>query len=194
MKIDIRDADAVKAIQPSDAALYLRSHGWQQRPGPMPHASVWGLTRGGDEFEALLPMDVEFRDYALRMGDLLGVLAAAEGRSQGQVYADPLPVGFDVLRIRIADPELSDGTMPIEEHAQIAQKARDLILAAACAATERRAVWHTRKPAQAVEFVRLVRVGQSERGSYVLTVNSRVTPRLHADLEAFDTPPPTSAR
>jgi hypothetical protein len=179
MKIDIRDAEAVRAILPADAALYLRSNGWHQRGSDPGRASLWELTTDKDEFEALLPMDVELRDYALRMGELLSVLAVAENRSQGQVYSDLLTITADVLRIRIADPELVDGTLPIEEHAQIAQKARDLVLAAACAAIERRAVWHARKPAQAMEHVRRVRIGQSERGSYTLTVNSRITPLLH---------------
>jgi hypothetical protein len=125
-------------------------------------------------------MDVELRDYALRMGDLLTVLSAAEKRSQWELYRDLLTVTSDVIRIRIADPELSDGSLPIEEHAKIAQKTRDLVLAAACATTERRPVWHKRKPAQAMEYVRRVRIGQSERGSYVVTVMSRVPPILHA--------------
>jgi hypothetical protein len=171
---------AVLAILPTDAALYLRSRGWQQRSAQPGRSSLWSLTRGDEEFEALLPMDVELRDYALRMGELLHVLAAAEGRSQEEVYADLLTSTSDVVRIRLIDPDLSDGMLPIEEHAQIAQRARDLVLAAACAATERRAVWHARKPAQALEYVRHVRIGPSERGSYVLTVNSRVTPMLQS--------------
>jgi len=183
MKVTIRDVEAVRAIRPVDAALYLRSRGWIKQEVAIDRASLWLYGQGDDEFEVLLPMDVELRDYALRMGDLLAVLAAAEKRSQWQVYSGLLTVTSDVMRIRIADPELSDGTLPIEEHAKIAQKTRDLVLAAACATTERRPVWHKRKPAQAMEHVRRVRIGQSERGSYVVTVISRVPPLLHAKTE-----------
>ena len=136
-------------------------------------------------------MDPQLRDYALRMGDLLAVLAAAEERSQSQVYRDLLTVTADVIRIRIAGPDLADGSLPIEEHAQIAQKARDLVLAAACAATAPRPVWPTRKPIQAMEHVRRVRVGQSERGSYIMNVISRVPPLLHAQNgQLFETDEP----
>jgi hypothetical protein len=181
--MDIRDVEAVKAIRPVDAALYLRAKGWEQRDVHLGRAAVWVQRVGEDDFEALLPMDVGLRDYALRMGDLLGVLSAAERRSQWQIYNDLLTITCDVTRIRISDAELSDGTLPIEEHAQIAQKARDLCLAAACAATERRSVWHKRKPAQAIDQVRRIRIGQSERGSYIVTVISRITPLLHAANE-----------
>ncbi|MDQ7785654.1 MAG: hypothetical protein RDU20_22425 [Desulfomonilaceae bacterium] len=183
MKVTIRDVAAVQAIRPVDAALYLRARGWAKKESAIERASLWSYGEGDDEFEVLLPMDVQLRDYALRMGDVLAVLAAAEERSQWQVYTDLLTVTSDVIRIRIADPELSDGTLPIEEHAKIAQKTRDLVLAAACAATERRPVWHKRKPAQAMEHVRRVRIGQSERGSYIVTVISRVPPFLHAKTE-----------
>ena len=125
MKVALRDVEAVRAILPADAALYLRSRGWQQRTTQPGRSSLWSFTRNAEEFEALLPMDVEFRDYPLRIGELLEVLAVAEQRSQGQIYADLLMIASDVLRIRLADPELSDGTLPIEEHAQIAQKVRD---------------------------------------------------------------------
>jgi hypothetical protein len=180
MNVETRDAGYVAAIQPLDAALYLRATGWAERHTEAGRSSTWTRTVNGGEFEVLLPLNAAIRDYALRIGDLLGVLAAAHGRSQWDVYNDLLKITSDVIRIRIADPELRDGTLPIEEHAQIAQKARDLVLAAACATTEKRAVWHKRKPGQAMEHVRRVRIGQSERGSYVVTVLSRVTPQLQA--------------
>jgi len=180
MIVDIRDAEAVRAIQPVDAALYLHANGWSSVQSPTSQATIWEKQARGETFEALLPMNATLKDYALRMGELLDVLSVEEQRSQAEVYRDLLTSGSDVIRIRIADPDLSDGTLPIEEHAQIAQKARDLILAAACAATEHRAVWHKRKPSQAMDHVRRVRIGQSERGSYIVTVLSRVPPRLDA--------------
>ena len=96
--------------------------------------------------------------------------------SREQVYSDLLTTFADVVRIRIDDPEAKDGTLSIEAHAQIAQKARDLLLAAACSAMEHRAVWHTKKPTQAVEQLRKLHVGQSERGSYIVTVISHSQP------------------
>jgi hypothetical protein len=195
MNVDIRDAEAVRAIQPVDAALYLRANGWSIAQQQATQAAVWEKQARGESFEALLPMNAAVRDYALRMGELLAVLSVEEQRSQTEVYRDVLTSTSDVIRIRIADPELNDGTLPIEEHAQIAQKARDLVLAAACAATERRAVWHKRKPGQAMEHVRRVRIGQSERGSYVVTVLSRVAPLLHGQNDQlFEADPPYERR
>ncbi|MEI6387363.1 MAG: hypothetical protein WCQ50_12050 [Spirochaetota bacterium] len=189
MIVEIRDALAVRAIRPVDAALYLRSSGWspqEVRPG---RDAIWLRAIEGEEFEALLPMDLELRDYALRMGDLLAVLAATERRSQSEIYRDLLTITSDVMRMRIADPDLGDGSLPIEEHALIAQKTRDLVMAAACAATECRPVWPTRKPTQAVDHVRRVRIGQSEQGSFVVTVISKITPLLQTSEYLFEEEP-----
>lgn len=177
MNVEIRDADAVRALRPFEVASYLRSKNWiQKRTNDT--ATYWELQHKDGTFEAAIPLDDTLRDYALRMGDVLHTVAAAEARSQQQVYADLLTTFADVVRIRIDDPEAGDGTLGLESHTEIAIKARSLLLAAGCSAIENRAVWHASKPAQAVEHVKKLRVGQSERGSYIITVISRVSPAL----------------
>jgi len=177
MRADIRDPASVVVLRPLEVASYLRAAGWTQAETREGRYAIW--TRG-DDFEALLPLRSDLRDFALRMGDLLAVLAKAEDRSQLSILSDLLVTGADVLRVRLADDDLADGSMPIEEHTRTAQKVRDLMMAAACSAIERRPVWHKRKPDKAVDYLRNVRIGQTERGSYVLTVISRVPPMLRA--------------
>jgi hypothetical protein len=178
MKIDIRDVAAMRSLRPLEVAAYLRAKCWI-RQSPVAHGSVWTKGEGTNQFEIVVPMDQERRDYALRMGELLQTLAVAEERSQVELYSDLLTTYADVIRIRIDDPEITDGTFPMDEHALVAQKVRDMLLSAACSALQLRPVWHARKPAQAVEQVRRLRIGQTERGSYVITVISRVSPELH---------------
>jgi len=175
MKADIRDAASVEVLRPLEVASYLRASGWEQVDFKEGQYAVWAR---GAEFEVLLPLRSDLRDFALRMGDLLRTLAKAEDRSQLSVLSDLLVTGADVLRVRIRDEDLTDGSMAIEDHTRIAQKVRDMMMAAACSAIEPRPVWHKRKPDRAVEYLRSVRVGQTERGSYVLTVISRVPPYL----------------
>lgn len=183
MNLEIRDTEALRAIRPFFAASYLQSNGWKKTASVEDVSSEWAKATETGKFEVLLPMREGFRDYALRMSDMLQVLSLAEKRSQFQIYNDLLVINADVIRIRIADPELTDGSLPIEEHAQIAQRARDLVLAAACATAEHRAVWHNRKPSQATEYVRKVRIGQSERGSYVIKLISGITPLLQSSQD-----------
>jgi hypothetical protein len=61
--------------------------------------------------------------------------------------------------------------------------ARDLALAAPCAAITKRAHFVTRKPMKAIEYLNKVRMAHTEQGSYVLTILSPVAPALTPEGE-----------
>ncbi|MCI0460910.1 MAG: hypothetical protein L0Z62_28510 [Gemmataceae bacterium] len=61
-----------------------------------------------------------------------------------------------------------------------------MMLAGACAAVQPKAYYAARKPEEAREFVRGLRMGQTERGSYVLTMFSKVSPSLQPRATLFD--------
>jgi len=179
MKALVKDVDSVAQLSPLEVASYLRATGWEATENHPGKYSVW---TDNTDSEAVLPLTTDYEDYALRMGDILNVLAKAEHRSPLAVLSDLLITSADVLRVRLSDHDLADGSMPIEDHARTAQKVRDLMLAAACSAIERKSIWSKRKPDKAIAYLRNVRIGQTERGSYVLTVLSKVTPLLQSDM------------
>jgi len=175
VKADIKDTASLQSLRPLDILGYLRAKKWHRAEHREGISSVW-LTEAGDE--VLLPLRTDFRDYALRMAELLRTLSDVEDRSQLQVFTDLLLSGADVLRIHLIDDDLADGTIPVEDYAQTGQGTRDIISAAACAALEPKAVWPNRKPKEVTDYMQRLRIGQSERGSYVITVISRVPPEL----------------
>lgn len=176
MNTEIHDAEAMRTLSPLEVVAYLRSTGWEESRRVQSLASVWKLQVRGEEFEAAIPLQNSLGDFALRMGDVVQVLAEAEQRSPTDVYSDLSTAYADVVRIRLADLSMRDGTMSIESYAQSAQRTRDLLLAAACAAIEPRAVWSSKKPQKAIEHFNRLRIGQTERGSYVIKVISKVSP------------------
>jgi len=112
------------------------------------------------------------------MGDVLQVLSAFEERSQLPILHDLLVTGADVVRLRLADPDLADASVPLDEGATFIQKAKEMMLAAACAAVGPRAYYPSRKPAQAIDYIRGARLGQTEPGSFIVTIISPVLPSL----------------
>jgi hypothetical protein len=171
----LRDSALLQELRPLEIASYLHATGWTQQSRS---EGKWAIWLKDDAYEILLPLQQEYRDFALRMSETLQLLEQVEQRSQLMILNDLLTSGSDVIRIRLIDPDLADGSMRIEEHANIAQQAREMMLAAACSTIQAKAVLPTRKPVQAMNYLKGVRIGQSERGSYVLTIHSRVTPRL----------------
>src|SRR5438034_1338067 len=84
------------------------------------------------------------------------------------------------MKASIRDAIALSALRPLEDGAQFFENAKDLILAAACAADTPRSYYPTRKPAKAMEYLRKTRLGQTETGSFVLTILSRVPPSLSA--------------
>jgi hypothetical protein len=112
------------------------------------------------------------------MGDVLQVLAIVEERSQLQILRDLLVTGADVIRLRLVDAGLTGASVPLDEGATFIQKAKDTMLAAACAAVNPRVYYPSRKPAQAIDYIRRARLGQTEPGSFIVTILSPVPPSL----------------
>ncbi len=183
-------------MRPLEVAAYLRSAGWKKTYEKVNQWATWVINAPtGEEYEAAVPLDTTLRDFALRMADVLRVLEAVEERSQLEILQDLNVAAADLIRVRLLDVELADGTVPIEDGAQFFQKARDMMLAAACAAASPRACFPSKKPSSAMEYMRRVRFGQTERGSFVATIVSRVAPSLAAaDGQIFEVEEPFERR
>ena len=187
MKIRARESLDLLALQPLEVAAWLRAHGWSKHHDlPGNAGSVWRRTIGKVTHEVMLPLDRGWSDFRLRLGDLLETLVEVEGRATSELYNELLASTHDILKIRLVAPDLSDGSLAVEDFAQLAHQTRELLLAAACSTIEPRPFWHSRKPDRAVEQVRKLRIGQTERGSYVLTVHSQVSPELDHQARLFD--------
>lgn len=185
MKLNLGEAEPVAAIRPVDLLGYLRAKGWREERRDN-NAALWSL--GGEE--ALVPLRTEFRDYARRVLETLRTLAVVEDRSELAVFRDVKASSSDVIRVRAVAPDYAGGTMPFEEAVALVERSRDLMLAAACSAVAARPVFHTRKPTDAVEFMKRVRMGQTEIGSFVVTMQAPVPPALQPVQQTLPTVEP----
>jgi hypothetical protein len=182
MNATIRDKAVLESIRPIEAASYLRSVGWSTIREQSGQFSVWEKHQEGDEgLEVVLPLDASYRDYALRISDLLRTLQLAEKRSQTEIYSDIQTTSADVIRVRYRRSETEDGTVPLNQGVSLLENASELMLASACATLEPRGYYTASKSQIARDFVHQLRLGQSEVGSYVLRILSPVAPRLQAE-------------
>ncbi len=184
MKVRIQDRAALLAVTPAEAAGYLRSAGWslaRTEPGRFAVYQRPAEEPDSEPFEVEIPLAVELRDYALRIADLLHNLEIVERRSQLDLLRDLQRATVDTIRIAVdAATTSADGRIGLDAGARIFAETRDLMLAAACAAIEPRAVYAARKPERAMAYLRQIRLGPTEAGSFVVTVESPVAPRLLA--------------
>jgi hypothetical protein len=179
MNVRITDRHVLESLQPLEVATYLRSAGWTLAGRMGDSALVWKRL---DE-SVVLPQSIEFADYARRLAEILGTLAQTEKRSELAILRDVSTSMSDIVRLRILSPVAADGSVALEEGVTIVESAKDIILSAARAAVAPRAYFRSRLPGAADEYMKKVRLGQTEQGSYVVTLVCPVSPELQpADL------------
>jgi hypothetical protein len=184
LRVTIHDISAVTGLKPLDVSAYLKASGWRQHEQYDRDASLW-LRSQPPEAELLLPLRQELADFPLRMSEVLRILAEVENRSELDVIRDLATATSDLIRVRSLGPLTDNGTLPLEQAVSLVEHSRNLVLAAACAAIEKRTYYAKRKPDQAMEYLGRVRMGQTEQGSYVLTILSPVPPELKTEQTAF---------
>jgi hypothetical protein len=187
MKALVTDQEVLSSLRTLDFVAYLRSAGWRplgvEDTDPL---TEWAKDTDRGYFELQVPRHQLWKDYARRMREALAILADEEGRSQLELVKDIPLVARDVIRLRSVVQTRSDGTIPLDDGAQIATAARNMMLAAACATVEARRAWGPRKPQKATNYLDEVSLGQTERGSFVLTLLAPVPPSLTSQGALFD--------
>ncbi|HYD67727.1 hypothetical protein [Azospirillum sp.] len=178
MIVHIEDRDVFLALSHIDVRAYLSSQGWRDE-GRIGDKGTIHVTedKGGETWEILLPSRRDLVDYANRMAEAVRTIAKLENRSELAVLGDLQASGSDVIRLRSTDADVF-GAISIRDGVVLHEDAENLLYAAACSAIRPAAYYHARKIDQAVEYMNSVRLGQSERGSYVLNLLSPVSPAL----------------
>jgi hypothetical protein len=183
MKAVVSDLDTLRSLKPLELAQYLRSKGWRQDGDLGVKATLW--VRANETDEIILPKRYDFADFDLRISEVLKIFEKTEARSQLDILRDVQTTSADLLRLRSSSRDAADGSLAIDDAVSLVESSRDLMMAAACAAIDRRPYYATRKAQQVTEYLEKVRIGQTERGSFVLTILSPVPPSLKSEPGAL---------
>jgi hypothetical protein len=118
------------------------------------------------------------------VGIAIKFLSRAEDRDELPIYSDLTRADRDVVRVRAPQTD-DDGSIEIEYGVELVQQARDMLASAACAAHEPRRAYHLGKVQEAAEYMRRVRLGQTEHGSFVVTLLAPMPPALDLTSTSF---------
>ncbi len=171
MKLPPEIVGLLKTLRIADVISYLQGKRWVINSSNE-KSEILKLTVGEEFYEVVLPVQRALADYVPSLAEALSTVATAEQRSIDQIVNDIMSLNKDVIRIRLEGFDTRDGTIPIEQGSQMIQKTHDLMLAAACAAIQPRSVYAAKKFDQASDYMKKVKLGQTERGSYIVTALS----------------------
>ncbi|MGE0148946.1 MAG: hypothetical protein AB7R87_16365 [Parvibaculaceae bacterium] len=174
----ILDAGALRQVTPSALRAYAASQGWRKVEPYGDHSDVYAF--GGREI--ILPGTARLGDYASAVSNALTTLAVVEGRDELQVYFDLSTADQDVVRVR-APRAADDGSVLVEPGVELFVHAKNLLLSAACSVTEPRRAYRVGGMKDASAYIDRVRLGQTQRGSFIVTLLSPVPPALEYSLQ-----------
>lgn len=174
-------SQASAAPSPADLAAYLRQQGWHLTNS----SENWNLfAKAVNEQTVVLevPQRASGPSYPRLLRTLIEDLARLEQRPPAVVLRDVRASGLDIIRIGIESSATRDGRIPLEAGHHVYDATRDLVLAAACSALDARSAFSKRKPDEAMRFLSSARLGQTEFGSFVITIECSVPPLLQSQL------------
>jgi hypothetical protein len=180
-------------VNPGTAELYLAAHGWEARRRT-PMFSTWSRFFDQQVSHLFLPLSPDPDDYAQRLYDFVEKLASVESRDPAVILTNLRYAAADLVRVKLEGPRVGYGEVPLEEGAGLFEGTRKLMLAAACAAVEARPQYGPKKPTAATKYLDGVRLGQTEIGSYVLTVISELSTSSQETLLPHEAPAPFERR
>lgn len=179
MKAQILDADALRAISPAALAAFARGEGWSKTDTFGAHADVYA---GRGRPEIILPRTDRLADFASVVSRLIVIFAEVAKSDELATYRDLVVADRDVIRVRAFDGD-DDGTISLDAGVKIVAQARDMLLAAACAVRTPQPFYRAGANKEAIDYMHRVKLGQTEHGSFVVTLLSPVPPLLQPQLD-----------
>jgi hypothetical protein len=173
---------------PAELAAYLRQKGWSLKTADARWA-LYAKPVDGEEIVFEVPQLAAAPDFARVVGFLLDDIARFEQRNAASVLRDVKASSVDIVRLSIEGSSTRDGRIPVEAGHRVYDAARDLLLAAACSVIDPRPAFAKRKPEEAMSLLGRARFGQTEIGSFVLTMECAIAPRLQQPMPGVDNDP-----
>ena len=186
MKVSIQDVDALRAVKPAALAGYARAEGWHTQERYRVNSDVYvgkGLP------EVIIPRTERLLDYVNVVADLIRIFAQVAEQDELTVYRSLMIADRDVVSLRVAESD--DGSVTLNDGADLVGGARDILLAAACSLHAARPVYHAGPNRDAAKLLNRLRLQQTEHGSCVVTLLTPVVPPLLPSLPPDDDDPNT---
>lgn len=177
-----------RRLEPAEVRAYLESRGWIDVHSRRPYAALYRSGRQEHAEEVHVPLERSLIDYGEAMVTVARRIAAHEQRSTEAVLHDLLHPRRDLLRFALEGDAMRDGEVSLASGLALVSGVRKALLASACSVRRPRTSFHPRLSlGEAEAFLRECRLGQTEVGSFVLTVEAplEVGPQPHESSEPF---------
>ncbi len=162
-------ATTARLVAPRAIRNYAQALGWQLVPNI--NGGITVFHRPDSELHQLIvPLDETYDDYPDLVTEAVRKLADFEKATPQQVLNHLLLPPADVLRFRDNSPESETGSLLLEHGINLLNGSRRLLLSQAHSILKPQPYHPRLRRTEAEQFVHACRMGQTERGSFVVTV------------------------
>jgi hypothetical protein len=176
--------DLILQVSPLEVRRYAIAGGWRRVEGVN---GVIALYQHPDSQldQLVVPLDPSTDDYGRTMADVIERLAVRSGLSPLQIVEDLLNAPCDVVRFRLDEPDSQSGSISLAQGISLLGAAERALLSAACSVIQPQTFHPRLSRGEAEQLVKACRMGQTERGSFIL--------KIACPLDAVDPELATSA-
>lgn len=153
-----------------DVSKYLHDLGWVEIQTKRENVKIFQIEQGNKFYQIDLPTSRELRDYKVAMYRAVEYIAQSVQKSVEQIILELLNPLSDILRLRIKEPDVEVGSIFVEDAIRLYDNAKKLVMATAMDIIRPQLIHVGRPDNQIVEFVNSCRFGQTEIGSYVVSL------------------------
>lgn len=144
--------------------------------------SIWSIDKNDDYLELHVPETLDLSDYYIRIVEVLEVLSGDLNRTLREVFDAISLLKTDKLKIKIVHSDTEDGLIPLADGVALHKSVYDILMSASQSSLKKQRYFQGKKVDEAVRMVRNTRLGQSEVGSYVITVVIPLAPTENNEL------------
>ena len=172
MRASIRDKKALSEVSPGALSAYARTLGWSKTDDIYgDHSDVY---TAAELPEIILPRHQRLGDYASVVWRLIEIFARVAETDELALYRDLVTADRDVIRVRTAESD--NGSVAASAGINLMRGSHDMLLAAACSLRNPQPLYRAGANKEASKYLSQVRLGQTEQGSFVITLLTPVVP------------------
>lgn len=154
-----------------DLCKYVGDIGWDKYRGKVAEGlAVYQKQLNNKFYQIKIPCNREFSDYAESIYHSVELIAATEDKSIEQIILELLNPMSDILRVRHKSKDVENGSILVEDAINLFDNAKKMLLNATLDILSYKKIHKGRIPEEVSKFINNCRYGQTEIGSYVISL------------------------
>ena len=156
-------------IKPPTLIAYADRGGWQHIEPYGDVGDIYVLNKSTPNI--IIPNSQDLGDYSSVLYQVIEIMADAEGRDWNSVARDLTLADTNQVQVRLVDA-YDDGSIPAQAGVTLIQNSWKMIVAAARSAANPELEFKGKYGTKIREYLKTVRLGQTDRGSFVVNLLS----------------------